>query len=443
MSASHVRSRGASWPTSSDDIRILARAGVALMIVFFVFLLGWAAIAPLASAVIGDGTVKVETNRKSVQHLEGGIIKELRVKEGDRVEIGQILLVLDDTQVKAALNVLERQRDDLLAQEARLLAERDSAPEIRFPPSIAARSAQPDVAVMIGAQTNLFRKRRSSVFGQIGVLRQRIAQTEETIAGQRAQLDTRRYRVKSLRGEIEGLRTLFAQGYVPRERMLSLERDASEVEGLAGEAAAAIGRGQLEISETRLRMQQAETEYATQVATELRDAQAKLQELIPRVEAAEDTLRRTRIEAPYSGYVVGLAQFSVGGVINRGDRVLDIVPSADALAVEASIRVEEIEGLTNGMKAEVHLLAYKQRVTPVVRGKVANVGADRLTDAKTGLPYYTVLVRIDPGELERAGNLKLYAGMPAMVAIERKDRTALEFLVQPLFQSLSRAGRER
>lgn len=431
------------WPRPSDDIRLLARTGVGLMVVFFILLLGWAALSPLSSAVIGDGIVKVEANRKSVQHLEGGIVREVLVKEGDPVRAGQVVLVLDDTQASAVVDVLSRQYDDLIAQQARLTAERDGTADIAFPASLISRRLSPDVATVIAAQTNLFRKRRSTNLGQITVLKEKIAQTEETIAGNQSQLTSRSGRATSLRAEITGLRSLFSKGFVTRDRMLQLERDAAELEGLAGESAASIGRGKLEISETRLRMRQVETDFATQVATDLRDIQAKIQELEPKLLASKDTLRRTRIEAPYAGYVVGLSVFSIGGVINRGDRVMDIVESTDALTIEANIRVEDIEGLANGMKAEIHLLAFKQRVTPVVTGTVVNVGADRLTDAKTGAPYYAVLVRIDPGELTRAGNLRLTPGMPAMVAIVRRDRTALEYLLQPLFQTLSRAGRER
>jgi HlyD family type I secretion membrane fusion protein len=403
----------------------------------------WAGLAPLGAAVVAPGVIKVEGNRKSIQHLEGGIIKELRVKEGDRVETGQTLVVLDSTQTGGAVDVLQRQYDDLHAQEARLIAERDRLPAVRFPGDLLARSAEPDVATLMRSQTGMFESRRASLSGQVALLQQKIAQTKEQITGLQALLASRKRQLESVQGENTGLRELFQKGYVPRQRMLELERSAAELEGQVGDTAANIARANQSIAEAALQITQTQNDRSTQVATDLRDIQARLLELLPKLQVAQDTSKRMEIRAPYSGYVVGLTVFSVGGVIGRGEKLMDIVPDTQSLTVDASVPVDDIEDLRAGMRAEVRLTAYPARTTPVMLGTITHMSADRLTDNKTGASFYSVLVKIDAAELEKNRNIILVPGMTTVVMVPTHERTALTYLLKPLTEAVNRGMREK
>lgn len=426
-----------------DNPRKLITAGLIILGGFCAIGIGWASLAPLSSAVIAPAVVKVEGNRKSVQHLDGGIVRELRVKEGDRVTTGQVLLVLDSTQAQGSVNVLQKQHDDLLAQEARLMAERDGRTSVTFPAALEERRGETDIATLLGTQTALFDSRRVALEGQVSLLRQKIAQTQEQIAGSRAVLDSRRRQLESTQGELKGLRDLFQRGYVPRQRMLELERSAAELEGQFGEIRANIARAQQTIAEATLQIRQLQNDRIAQVTGDLRDVQAKLAELAPRLQVARDTLARTEIQAPYSGYVVGMSVFSVGGVIGRGEKIMDIVPDNNALAVEATVNVEDIETLHSGMEAQVRLTSYAQRSTPVLKAHVTQVAADRLTDNRTGHGYYTMQLKVDPGELQKYRHVKLSPGMSAMVIVPTGDRTLLDYLLKPLTDSMSQAMREK
>jgi HlyD family type I secretion membrane fusion protein len=426
-----------------DTARGSMLAGGVIIALFFGVAGIWAALAPLASAVVAPGVVKVEGNRKSIQHLEGGIVKELRIKEGDRVQAGQTLIVLDSTQALGAADVLQRQQDDLRAQEARLLAERDNLPAINFPQELLARTAEPDVATLLKSQTGLFESRRASVAGQVAVLQQKVAQTKEQIVGLQALLASRKQQLESIQNEVKGLRDLFQKGYVPRQRMLELERSAADFQGQVGDTTANIARARQTIAEATLQITQVQNERAAQVATDLRDIQARLLEVAPKLQVAKDTLKRNEIQAPYSGYVVGLSVFSVGGVIGRGEKLMDIVPDNGAIAIDASVNVDDIDDLRTDIPAEIRLTAYTERTTPIVMGRVTQFSADRLTDSKTGQGYYSVLVKINPGELEKYPKIRLTPGMPVTVMVPTSERTALDYLLKPLTDSMSRAMREK
>jgi HlyD family type I secretion membrane fusion protein len=426
-----------------DTGRSSMLAGSVIIALFFGVAGLWAGLAPLGAAVVAPGVIKVEGNRKSIQHLEGGIIKELRVKEGDRVEAGQTLVVLDSTQTVGAVDVLQRQYDDLHAQEARLIAERDRLPAVRFPGDLMARTAEPDVSTLMRSQTGMFESRRASLSGQVALLQQKIAQTKEQITGLQALLASRKRQLESVQGENTGLRELFQKGYVPRQRMLELERSAAELEGQVGDTAANIARANQTIAEAALQIAQAQNDRSTQVATDLRDIQARLLELLPKLQVAQDTSKRMEIRAPYSGYVVGLTVFSVGGVIGRGEKLMDIVPDSQSLAVDASVPVDDIEDLRAGMRAEVRLTAYPARTTPVMHGTITQISADRLTDNKTGASFYSVLVKIDAAELEKNRNIVLVPGMTTVVMVPTHERTALTYLLKPLTEAVNRGMREK
>jgi len=440
----HAHARDNIYNAPLDDsARGAMIAGAAIMAAFFLGLGGWAAFAPLNSAAVAPAVVKVEGNRKSVQHLEGGIVKELRVREGDKVATEQTLILLDDTQARAAVDVYSKQYDELTAQEARLIAERDGAAAVQFPQALIARRAEPDVAAIIAGQTNLFKSRRTTLTGTVDVLRKKISQTQEQIVGLEGQAAAYKRQLQSTHNENNGLRDLFKKGYVPRQRMLELERSEAALEGQIAEVSSNILRARQSIEEVNVQIVQAQSDRLAQVANDLRDVQVKLLEIGPKVSSAKETLRRTEIRSPYAGVVVGLTAFSVGGVISPGEKIMDVVPEKGGLIVEATVAPEDVKDLHVGMSAEVHLTAYKQRTVPIIHGKVLQVSADRLTDTKTGAGYYLAQVKVDDQELAELKDVRLAPGMPALVMIPTGERSALDYLLRPLTDSLNKSFREK
>jgi len=440
----HAHARDNIYNAPLDDsARGAMIAGAAIMAAFFLGLGGWAAFAPLNSAAVAPAVVKVEGNRKSVQHLEGGIVKELRVREGDKVATEQTLILLDDTQARAAVDVYSKQYDELTAQEARLIAERDGAAAVQFPQALIARRAEPDVAAIIAGQTNLFKSRRTTLTGTVDVLRKKISQTQEQIVGLEGQAAAYKRQLQSTHNENNGLRDLFKKGYVPRQRMLELERSEAALEGQIAEVSSNILRARQSIEEVNVQIVQAQSDRLAQVANDLRDVQVKLLEIGPKVSSAKETLRRTEIRSPYPGVVVGLTAFSVGGVISPGEKIMDVVPEKGGLIVEATVAPEDVKDLHVGMNAEVHLTAYKQRTVPIIHGKVLQVSADRLTDTKTGTGYYLAQVKVDEQELAELKDVRLAPGMPALVMIPTGERSALDYLLRPLTDSLRKSFREQ
>jgi epimerase transport system membrane fusion protein len=434
-------SRPAAPP--NDSARGPIRMGLAVMVLFFGGLGGWAAYAPLNGAVVAPAVIKVEGNRKTIQHLDGGIVKELRVKEGNQVEAGQTVIVLDDTQARATVTMLAQQSDAYRAQQARLLAERDDGASIAFAADLLQRSDNPQVAAILDAETKQFKIRRTGLAGQVSVLKQRIQEIEEQIRAAQAQHLSQQQQLALIRDELKDQQYLLDKGLTQRSRVLQLERTASALIGQAGEIAGNIAKSRQAIGEVEMQIIQARNDRMTDIAKDLRDTQDKLLDLGPKLQAAEDVLYRTELRTPYSGYVVGLSVFSVGGVIGRGDKVMDIVPTRNELTVEANVSVDDIHEVRPGMRAEVHFTAFKQRVLPVIHGEVIQVSADRLTEAKTNVPYYTALVKADERELADAKDVELYPGMSATVMIPTKARTALDYLLGPVVVAFDQAFRQK
>jgi len=427
----------------SDSARGTIVAGMLILALFFGGFGTWAALAPLDSAVIALGVVKVEGNRKTVKHLDGGIVKELWVKEGDRVKKGQLLIRLDDSDARAKVDIFSGQYDSLKALESRLLAERDGLDTIRFPDFLLDRGGDANVAEILTAQVNVFETRRASLTGQIAILRQRIAQLRTQITGFQAQKRSQDRQLELIREEHAGTRELYEKGWSPKTRVLALERKIASLEGRIGELIAERARAHQVIGEAKLQIAQLQKERLAEATTELRDVQTRLGEVEPRLGLAKEMLSRTELAAPEAGYVLGLTAFTVGGVIASGERVLDIVPADSALIIEARIQPSDIDDVYAGMSAVVQLTAYKRRVVPTVDGVLTWVSADRLTDDRSGEAYYVVYVEIDPESLAEVGEIRLYPGMPAQVMIATGARTALDYLLGPLTSSFDRAFREQ
>src|SRR3954465_3435524 len=425
----------------SDSIKHVALAGWIIIALFFGGIGSWAAIAPLNGAIVGNAIIKVEGNRKSVQHLDGGIVKDLRIKEGDKVNAGDVLIVLDETQAQAEYDVLSQQYMVLRATEARLLTELDHGSELVMAEDLKKEGSY--FKSVWSGQVSQFDSRRAALEGQRSVLREKINQLGSQIVGGEAQVKAFTDQISSIRSEAKDIAPLVERGLIARPRILQLERTAFGLEGQIADAMANIAKARQAIAEQQQQIAQLDNDRMADVTKDLRDTQAKMLEVIPKAMNAKAVLGRMEIRSPYAGRVVALTVFSVGGVIQRGEKILDIVPDQDSLTIEAQIAVEDISDIRPNMRAEVHLTAYKQRIVPIIHGDVIQVSADRLTDPKTNNPYYVAFVRADESKPAAMRNIKLYPGMPATVMIPTIQRTALDYIVGPLVMSFNHSFRQK
>ncbi|MET4116008.1 HlyD family type I secretion membrane fusion protein [Bradyrhizobium sp. JR4.1] len=427
----------------NDSIRRIALVGWLIIAAFFGGLGTWAVTAPLNGAVVANAVIKVDGNRKSVQHLDGGIVNELHVREGDKVLAGDLLILLDETQARAEYDVLTQEFAVLRATEIRLLTELEHGSELVMPPDLKARTNDPYLKSVWNGQLSQFQSRRAALEGQRSVIREKINQLGSQIVGAEAQAKSFTDQINSIHKEATDIAPLVERGLIARPRILQLERTAFGLEGQIADTTANIAKARQAIAEQEQQIAQLDNDRMTDVTKDLRDTQAKLLEVIPKAMNAKAVLGRMEIRAPYTGRVVGLSVFSVGGVIQRGDKILDIVPDEDSLTIEAQVGVDDISDVHPDTRAEVHLTAYKQRIVPIIHGDVIQVSADRLTDPKTNAPYYTAFVRIDRDELAAMPNIRLYPGMPATVMIPTVQRTAFEYIVGPLAMSFNQSFRQK
>jgi len=422
------------------------RLALALVIAFFLGFGGWAAFAPLTSAAVAPGTVSVEAKRKTVQHLDGGIIAALEVREGDKVAAGDLLIRLDDTMAQSTYDLLEGQYIDLIAEQARLEAERARRVAIAVPPILAEVRNQARAEEALTVQRNLFESRRTALENRIAILESRKGKLEEQIRGYEAQAEAADRQRAIIARETEAVERMVRQGLEREPRLLALQRTMAEIEGFLGKTASNIAQAEVRIGEADLEVLDLESRTVNQVTGDLRDLAGRIADMAPRLRAAEATLRRTEIRAPVSGTIVGLQYHTVGGVISPGGRVLDIVPEDAELLVEARVSPADIDIVRPGMIAEVRLSVYAARTTPTVPGTVVHVSADRMTDQGTQEHYYDVHVRLDPGAAAAADYPatigQLYPGMPVEVMIVTGEDTLLNYLLRPLIDSFARAFRE-
>lgn len=409
-----------------------ALAGWLIIALFFGGLFAWAGFAPLNGAVVASGVVKVEGNRKSLQHLDGGIVRALHVREGDRVKPGDVLIVLDDTQVRADFAILSEQYVVLRATEARLLAELANEPAVTMPAELTERGATAHVGAIIAGQLRQFETRRAALEGQRLVIGEKIRQLQSQIDGAEAQIKSFDDQRESIRAEIDSLAPLVEKSLIPRARLLQLERSAYGLDGQIADTRATTARLRQAIAEQNLQITQLGNERMAEITRELREIQAKLAEVVPRRTNAEAVLGRMEIRAPYGGRVVGLAVFSIGGVIQRGEKILDIVPDDDSLTIEVQVPAEDVSDLRPGARAEFHPTAFKQRTLPAIHGEIVSISADRLTDQRSGGTYFVASIRPDAAAQDEQGSLRLHPGMPGTVFIPTGERTALDYLVGPL-----------
>lgn len=430
-------------PRPDDGADRAAHLGWLILIGFFGLLGTWAAFAPLNGAIMAAGEVKVAGNRKTIQHLEGGIVRALKVRDGDTVAAGDPLIELDDMQAHSDHEVLTRLEMLLALTQERLQAEQDGERTFALPARFATAADDPQVISAWRGQMGQFTARLHESETQAELIKQRIAQLGSQVRGAQAQLASLTIQRASMDKELISLKPLMEQGIVTRVRLLQLERTIATMDGQIGEAGSTVARYQQGISEQQQLDAQGRNQRATGISQELRDVQMRLAEVLPKLGNARAVLDRTVLRAPYGGRVVGLAVFGTGAVIGRGEKVMDIVPDTGALIVEARIAVEDINEVTNEAAAEVRLAGTKQQTTPPLHGVIEKISADRLTDVKTTAPYYAVTIRIDQDELATLSGIKLHPGMGATVMLPTHERSALQYLLSPLWSSFHGAFRER
>ena len=425
-------------------------AGAAVMAVFVVGFGLWSSFAPLQSAAVASGVVAVESYRKTVQHLEGGIIEQILVKDGDYVTEGQPLVRLDDTRARTSYAAVEGQLWDATAREARLMAERDGKEAITFPPQLLDRANKDATASqVIAGQQTIFAARHTLLESKIAAIRQRIQESKEEIKGLTAQDTAAQTRLNLVAVEISDSRKLLASGLDRKSHLLQLQRDQAEIQGNRGQLSAQIARAQQTIAEAEVDILTLQHDSAAEVAQQLRETEEKVHELREQLQAAADVLSRIEVRAPEAGVVTDLRVHTPGGVVKPGDPLLDLVPKADRMIVKARVRPEDSDSVRVGLPALVRLLPYKQRRTPPVEGTVAYLSADRLVDDRPeagqpmGQPYYLAKIEIDAAALKKLPEVQLVPGMPAEVMIETGKTTVALYTLSPILDSFDRAFREK
>jgi len=403
---------------------------------------GWGACPMIDSAVVAPGTLMVELNRRNVQHLEGGIVGEVLVREGAVVVAGQPLIRLDDTRVRAGLNVVLDEADHARARIAVLTAEREDAPEPTFPPELVARRTDPKVAEILAVQGDEFIARRASLQGQTEILTQRVLQLQKQIDGLNVRIESNDRQLALVRQEIIGVEGLVRMGLERLPRLLSLQREEARLIGERGEAIENVARIQQAVGEAEMQRTQLLRARQEENAKELRELQGRLLELREREISANDQLIRLTIDAPEAGMVMDLRYATRGGVIAPGSQVASIVPQEERLVLEAQITPTDVDTVRVGMPASIRLSHAAARTTPILEGSVERISPDRMTDQRTGMPYFVARIALAPEELTRYEHLRLQPGMHAEVLIRRGERSFASYLARPLADRFAKSIRE-
>ncbi len=402
---------------------------------------GWAAFAPLAAGSVAPGYVKIEGDRKIVQHLEGGIVRTIHVKEGATVAEGELLITLDDTQARAKFTILNNENRRLLASVARLEAERNGAGDIVFPEELVAATNEPGIEKLLREQRDIFNARRETVNGTVDILNRRIAQAKEEISGLQRLIHSRNQQHNLINDELMGVRELYNKGYAPKTRLLALERAAEGITGENAQRSAEIASVRQKIGEMEIRIAEEREKIQREATAGLEEASARLADLRQEITAVADLLSRREIRAPKAGIVLGLRVHTPGAVIGPGTDILEIVPTDGARVIEAHISTEDIDVVHAGLSARVNITAYDRRKTPDLPAIVTQVSADRIVDQRTGRAYFIAKVEMDQAELTARG-LILAPGMSADVIIITGERTILDYILSPLTSGMRRSLRE-
>jgi HlyD family secretion protein len=433
--------------TLSPELRGMLRRQTTAIVIAAVLLVaglgGWAMTTEFTGAVIAAGQLVVDSNVKKVQHPTGGVVGKLNVREGKEVKAGDIVVSLDDTQIRANRDIVVKALNELAARQAREEAERDGLDKVTFPAELIARKGDPDVAKAVTGEQRQFEIRRTSREGQKAQLRERMIQLRQEISGYEAQIASKDKQVEWVGKELVGVYELWEKNLIPYTRVTSLEREKERLVGERGQLMAAIAQSKGKIAEIELQILQVDQDMRTEVGKDLAEIRARTAELVERKVAAEDQLKRVDIRAPIDGVVLALTVHTVGGVITPGEAIMLIVPQSDTLQVEAKIPPQEIDQIRIGQPAVLRFVAFSQRTTPELNGTVVRISADVSEDAKTATRFYTIRLDVSPEELARLSAVKLVPGMPVETLIQTSPRTVMSYLIKPLHDQLSRAFREK
>jgi HlyD family secretion protein len=403
---------------------------------------GWATFSELNGAVIAPATIMVESYSKKVQHREGGIVGDIRVKDGDRVEIGQALVILDNTETKSELAIIDGLLDEALAKRARLEAQRDRASAIVFPPEVVSRANEPGVAAIMAGQTKLFNARLQAIIGKKEQLNQQIGQLTEQIGGLESQKIAKEKQLVLIGAELTDLKDLQGKGLVPISRVLAMDRETARLDGERGELVASKASAEARIAEVKVQILQIDEEDLSQTLTDLREIEGKVAELKERKLAIASRLERMVIKSPITGDVYQLAVHTIGGVVAPGEPLMLIVPEADELILQAQVMPQDIDQVRPGQLAHIRFPAFNSRLTPEVAAEVTQISADTSRTDASSPPFYSVRLMISAKELDKLGTNKLKPGMPAEAFIQTEAQTPMTYFLKPLTDQFAHALRE-
>ncbi|ATV43130.1 HlyD family type I secretion periplasmic adaptor subunit [Pectobacterium brasiliense] len=435
MSASEISEESMNQTARRDEKRAV-RLGWLLVLAGFGGFLLWALFAPLDKGVMVNGSVVISGNRKVVQHNQGGIVDKIQVKDGDRVEAGQILLTLNEVDARSASEGLDGQYLQLVAREGRLLAEQQRLSDMVMTPRLQPLAGKPEMSVITALQRDLLHSRQQSLKLEAEGMRTSIAGMEASLSAQRQVMSSKQKQRETLEQQLQGLRSLAAENYVPRNKMLENERLLAQLNGDIAQLAGDINRTRRDIEQQTLLIAQRQQEYDKEVNSELADVRALLSDVGSKKEKADFNLANIQMRAPVSGTVVGLKVFTEGGVIAPGQTLLEIVPDDQPLFVDARLPVELVDKVWPGLPVELQFVAFNQSTTPRVAGTVELLSADRLVDERDGSPYYSLRVQVDEAGKRALEGLEVKPGMPVQGFVRTGERSFVNYLFKPLMDRL-------